>query len=367
MREQGSIHDLDDYLQTRNFAALDGLRAVAVFLVFGFHFGGPSWDKFSGWLGVHAFFVLSGFLITTLLLRERDATGTVSLRAFYIRRAARILPLYFLVYLLVLGLSFVAQGAAWQQMKAATPYYLTLLNELADFAPLQMTWTLGVEWKYYLLWPAVFALFGSTCASRFGTAACGLALLAAVWMTGAHPSWFSPWHYLGMLVGSMVAIAMHSRRTFGWMRIFMTQAAALAVALALVAVHRKSLAISAWIGQPQLIAIYVLLVGMLLPALVANTWLRRVLSSRFLLFVGRRSYAMYLVQYLAAQAVIGMSPATVAGPLLLFASFGVALVASDFLYRRFEKPITDWGQQRARATGQQARALPAAPGGAASA
>jgi len=367
MREQGSIHGLDDYLKTRNFAAMDGLRAVAVFLVFGFHFGGPKWDKFSGWLGVHAFFVLSGFLITTLLLRERDATGTVSLKAFYIRRATRILPLYFLVYLLVLGLSYIAQGAAWEQMKAATPYYLTLLNEYADFAPLQMTWTLGIEWKYYLVWPALFALFGSTCTSRFGTAACGLALLAATWMTGTHPSWFSPWHYLGMLVGSMVAIAMHSRRTFAWMRVLMTQAAAVAVALALVAVHRKSLAISAWIGQPQLIAIYVVLVGMLLPALVANTWVRSVLASRFFVFAGRRSYAMYLAQYLAAQAVIGMLPGTVAGPLLLFASFGLALAASDLLYRWFEKPITGWGQQRARAAAEPARELPAAAGSAASA
>ena len=367
MREQGPVYGLDDYLQTRNFAALDGLRALAVFLVFGFHFGGPKWDRFSGWLGVHAFFVLSGFLITTLLLRERDATGRVSLKAFYIRRAARILPLYFLVYLLVLGLSYIAQGTAWEQMKAATPYYLTLLNEFAGFAPLQMTWTLGVEWKYYLVWPVVFALFGSTCASRFGTVACGLALLAAVWTMGAHPSWFSPWHYAGMLAGSAVAIAMHSRRTFGWMRVFMSPAAAAVVALALVAVHRKSLALSAWLGEPQLIAIYVVLVAMLLPSLVASTWLQRVLSSRFLLFVGRRSYAMYLVQYLAAQAVIGMSPSTVAGPLLLFASFGVALVASDFLYRWFEKPITAWGQRRAGAAAQQAPALPAAAGGAASA
>jgi len=171
-----------------------------------------------------------------------------------------------------------------------------------------------------------------------------------------------------MLVGSMVAMAMHTRRTFAWMRGLMTQAAAIAIALALFLVHRKSLTISARFGEPQLIAVYVVLVGLWLPSLVAaNSWLRRLLSSRFMLFVGRRSYAMYLVQYLAAQAVIGISPTTVAGATLLFASFGAALVVSDFLYRRFEKPITGWGHRQARAATQPAPALPAAPGSAASA
>ena len=70
----------------RRFPALDGLRAIAAVIVVAFHFGGPRWTWLSGWVGVQLFFVLSGFLITTLMLREEESRGRVSLRSFYIRR-----------------------------------------------------------------------------------------------------------------------------------------------------------------------------------------------------------------------------------------------------------------------------------------
>ena len=81
-----------DYLALRRFPALDGLRAIAAVLVVFFHYGGPDWLQ--GWAGVQMFFVLSGFLITTLMLREERGTGRVSLSEFYLRRAFRILPVY---------------------------------------------------------------------------------------------------------------------------------------------------------------------------------------------------------------------------------------------------------------------------------
>ncbi|MEO5738728.1 MAG: acyltransferase [Variovorax sp.] len=355
MRASGSQGDHDKFLETRSFAALDGLRAVSVFLVYTFHFGGPAWARLSGWLGVYAFFVLSGFLITTLLVRERDATGRVSLKAFYIRRSTRILPLYLLVYLVVLAQSWFAQGEPWAQMKAATPYYLTFLNEFADLAPLHMTWTLGVEWKYYLVWPLLFALFGATVASRFTTAIGCAIVLAAIWLSHIPPAWFSPWHYLGMMVGSLVAIAMHTRGTFRWARALMRDGVALAIALALFVIHRKSVVIANRLGEPQMIALYTVLVGLWLPSLMARTGIGRVLGRQFLVFIGQRSYAMYLVQYLAAQAVIAMLPGTVAGPLLLGGAFVLALVVSDLLYRAFEKPLTQWGRRWAKAAKREPR------------
>ena len=89
----------EDYLGMRRFPGLDGLRALAATMVIFFHFGGPNWTWLSGWVGVYLFFVLSGFLITTLLLREQDRTGRISLSNFYIRRVFRILP----PYLVILG------------------------------------------------------------------------------------------------------------------------------------------------------------------------------------------------------------------------------------------------------------------------
>ena len=79
-----------DYLALRRFPALDGLRAIAAVLVVFFHYGGPDWLQ--GWAGVQMFFVLSGFLITTLMLREERGTGRISLKEFYLRRSFRILP-----------------------------------------------------------------------------------------------------------------------------------------------------------------------------------------------------------------------------------------------------------------------------------
>lgn len=86
--------------------ALDGLRGIAVLLVILVHFGRASWFP-GGFVGVDLFFVLSGFLITTLILHEWDSTGTVALRRFYARRALRLLPaacVLFAVFLLVVFL-----------------------------------------------------------------------------------------------------------------------------------------------------------------------------------------------------------------------------------------------------------------------
>jgi peptidoglycan/LPS O-acetylase OafA/YrhL len=364
MDERRSAVDFGDFQGTRNFAALDGLRAASVFLVFSNHFGGPVWARLSGQLGVHAFFVLSGFLITTLLLRERDATGSVSLRAFYIRRGARLLPLYLLVLLAVLGQSYLIQGSAWEQMKAATPYYLSLLNELADFAPYGMTWTLGVEWKYYLVWPALLVAFGATARSRFATAGAGIAALAALAIAKPPWGWLVPQNYVGMLIGSTLAMLMHTRQAFEWMRSLMARSSALLVLLALLLLHRRFPVVASHIGEAAAITVYSLLVAMLIPALVApRNPVARALAAKWLVFIGQRSYAMYLVQYLAAYAVIGLLPEAVAGAgaVLLGLSFVAALALSDLLYRWLERPVTDWGHRKAKAAKLSTRSTLALP------
>src|SRR5688572_30335175 len=107
------------------FAELDGVRAISIFSVVVWH----ATERFA-WLhghhGVTFFFVLSGFLITTLLLREESTRGRVNLKAFWIRRTFRILPLYYCalaVYaVLVLGLGLQADRAA--SFRLALPYYL---------------------------------------------------------------------------------------------------------------------------------------------------------------------------------------------------------------------------------------------------
>lgn len=368
MGERGTRISFDEFQGARNFAALDGLRAVSVFLVFTAHMGGIGWNKFSGWLGVHAFFVLSGFLITTLLLRERDATGRVSLKAFYIRRTTRLVPLYLLILLVVLVQSYFAQDASWAQMMVATPYYLSLRNELAPYAPLIATWTLSVEWKYYLVWPTLITVFGLTTRSRLATVGLCMTALVALSLSRMEPAWLSPQNYIGMMVGSALAILMHTRRTFGWVQGLMTHRAPLVILPLLFIVQRRFPLVESYIGHMGAIALYGLLIGLLLPSLIAvRTFMGRALSAKWLVFIGNRSYAMYLVQYIAAHAVIdvlrGLGVTLVDGQMLLLLSFIVSLAVSDLLYRWFEKPITDWGHRRAKATKEAALLAAALPNG----
>lgn len=144
--------------------ALDGLRAVAVALVLAGHGGIPGVG--GGFIGVDIFFVLSGFLITSLLLDELGRTGRIDLAGFWIRRARRLLPALVLMVLTVAAARelFPHQGltglrndaiaaflwvANWRFVEQQTDYF----TQGAPPSPLQHTWSLGVEEQYYIVWP----------------------------------------------------------------------------------------------------------------------------------------------------------------------------------------------------------------------
>jgi peptidoglycan/LPS O-acetylase OafA/YrhL len=144
--------------------ALDGMRAIAVLLVLLFHLRIP-WFR-AGFLGVDVFFVLSGFLITSLLLEEIRRTGRVSLPEFWARRARRLLPAVVLV-LLVLSLTtsmtttYTERPSVRGDLLATTGYVANwrLISTSSYFAdtgvdsPVEHTWSLAIEEQFYLAWP----------------------------------------------------------------------------------------------------------------------------------------------------------------------------------------------------------------------
>lgn len=153
-----------DYLSRERFGSLDGLRCLCIIAVLWHH--GPVWGAMAapslllqrGFLGVDFFFVLSGFLITTLLLREAARKGRFSLRGFYRRRILRIVPVYFFV-VTAASIYFVLFKGQWQYAGLVPYYYLFLANFLnTDIPLLAPTWSLSVEEQYYLVWPILLIL-----------------------------------------------------------------------------------------------------------------------------------------------------------------------------------------------------------------
>jgi peptidoglycan/LPS O-acetylase OafA/YrhL len=142
----------------KRLPALDGLRAVAVFTVILAHSELAS-RVVPGDLGVSAFFVLSGFLITRLLLREYESTGTVSKKQFYIRRTLRIFPAYYAFLLLSYALDARA-GQIWpaERVITAVTYTVNYFNAFNHHPSTSIAhaWSLAVEEQFYLLWPVVF-------------------------------------------------------------------------------------------------------------------------------------------------------------------------------------------------------------------
>lgn len=143
--------------------ALDGLRGVAIAAVVVFHAGGPS----GGLYGVDIFFVLSGFLITTLLLEEWQRNGRISLRGFYMRRVRRLVPgLAAMLGVVTLGLLLVfafgsldAAGLRWRLLSVLTgaAYVQNVVKAFGSgqtiWPPVGHLWSLGIEEQFYIAWP----------------------------------------------------------------------------------------------------------------------------------------------------------------------------------------------------------------------
>ncbi|MBP2476776.1 peptidoglycan/LPS O-acetylase OafA/YrhL [Crossiella equi] len=343
----------DAYMALRRFDGLDGLRAIAALMVVAFHYGGP--DRLQGWIGVQVFFVLSGYLITTLMLREEDRSGKVSLKAFYVRRVFRILPVYFVV-LAITTVATLALGIYQSShLSEAMPLYLTFFNEFAGGNPFGQSWSLGIEQKFYLLWPLVAFAFGVLPLGRRMAITGGLILVALV----ATPFTFGPqasgWpaHYVSILLGCAMALVMHNRRAYRLVQPLTNPKVAIAMTAGVVVLHYflKPLGdvLNGVAGVPGfvwLMAFYPLAVTLLLPSIIAPGPVQKVLSLRPMAFIGERSYSLYLVQSLAAAVVLFAIPGINNwGWAQAGLTIGLSLLFAMVLYRLVEVPMINLGRK----------------------
>ena len=176
-------------VEAEHVRALDGMRAIAVLLVILFHLRVPGFR--AGFVGVDIFFVLSGFLITSLLLQEVRRTGRVSLPAFWARRARRLLPALVLVLLTVgvataMTATYTERASMRGDLLATTGYvanwhFIETSTYFADIgvdSSLEHTWSLAIEEQFYLLWP----LLVSAVAAMGVRARLGVGTLALIWV-----------------------------------------------------------------------------------------------------------------------------------------------------------------------------------------
>jgi peptidoglycan/LPS O-acetylase OafA/YrhL len=339
---------------------IEGLRAVAVILVLLYHAQIPVIS--GGYVGVDVFFVLSGFLITGILLRERTRTGTISLPNFYARRARRILPAAALVLLVTVVLSTlllpplrmpdIAQDAT------AAGFYVSNIRfgiQATDYlqsqlppSPLLHYWSLGVEEQFYIFWPAlvILATHGakvgrSSVGRRIGVAAAivsAISLVAAIWMTNVNQplAFFSlPTRAWELGIGAMLAVS----------------------TTRLEALPGKLAAAMGWAGLAAILLSAVVLTAdtpfpgtaALLPTIGAGLVVAggfrksaasvgRVLALRVPRYIGRISYSLYLWHWpllVIPAAAIGANLSLPARVGLL----GVAFLLSAASQRWIEEPI----------------------------
>lgn len=342
------------------FTGLDGLRAVAVILVVVYHLF-PGWILRSGLIGVDVFFVISGFLITSLLLRERAKTGTIVLKSFWRRRLRRLVPALALVVTVCSTVAWfiggdVLVGLGRQLLGAATFSYnwVSVADGASYFAASQPElfrnlWSLAVEEQFYLLWPLVIPLFlllrrrwRVALALLLAAASAGWAVVA---LNPADPTrvyYGTDTHAYGLLLGVALAFALQGGLP---RRISPAIGGAIGVvALAgLVLVATLAPGPDAWTFPGMLVLASVLSAVLIVVATAPGSWFGRALDVAPLRWIGDRSYGIYLwhwpVVVLLTTALTGLSPDAGVPPLVGVAAVAITLVAAELSYRFVERPV----------------------------
>ncbi len=361
----------------RYVPALDGLRAFAVLGVIAFHTGVPFLP--GGYLGVDAFFVLSGFLITSLLLAEWRSSAGIGLRAFWARRARRLLPALFL---LLVGVSLYARFVAPPGMypglrldELATLFYvanwhfiLTGANYFVQTGPpslLLHTWSLAIEEQFYLIWPLVVlalmrwakSLWTVLWVAIAGAVASSveMALLYGPGEEQTRVYFGTDTHAQSLLIGAALGVALliwrrsrseeisdEAGREAGLTR-------HMQVVAAVVGIAGFGAAAWCWVRfgyDDSFVFPYgIVIAGLAVAAVIASAALSpagpvsRLLSLPPLRFLGRISYGMYLFHWPIVQYMHYEAPFHLTGYALFGTVVGATVVVSTASYYLLERPI----------------------------
>ena len=360
MERPPAVSQSEVRLTGSHIRGLDGIRAVAVLGVLGFHGGVPGFG--GGLLGVDIFFVLSGFLITSLLVGEWSRTGTVSFRHFYERRARRLLPGLFVLLLLVAAyaqwfaetdtlstlrgdaLATILYVANWRFIFSGQSYFV----HFGPPSPLLHTWSLAVEEQFYLVWPAV-ALFTLRRGGRRAlavAAAVGMVASAVLTPVLLHQGVSVSRLYYGtdtrvqeVMAGALLAVAAPAIARHGraW-RWPVTVLGGLGALFLLWALHNVS-GQGNFLYQGGFLLVAAAAAAVILLVVVQpRALLARVLGWGALGYIGRISYGLYLYHY-PIFLMIDNAHTGLSGAALLVVRLSVTLAAAVVSYHAIEMPI----------------------------
>jgi len=332
------------------FPGLDGIRAVSVLIVFLAHAGFGR--VVPGGFGVTVFFFLSGFLITSLLIREHETYGRIAIAAFYQRRIVRLMP----PLLVTMGLAILAvylgfaQGDLdpWKiisQLFFFSNYYAQIVGSTTSVNGFNILWSLSVEEQFYLIFPFFFIALAN---SRFHIPAIIVVILLTLVWRFVRFEVFLHSHFDiyvstdtridSILFGCLLALL--SDRKPDFLR-FILQWRYLVLALSLAA-----LVISFIVRDPQFRATlrYTLQGIALLPIFYLavnqpNSWLFSWLNWRPVRRLGQYSYTFYLAHFVIIKIMIFNGLDIYSNVALVPLAFGLAVIYSDLVYRLIEKPL----------------------------
>lgn len=342
--EQVSAAHTKDFWNSSYFAELDGLRALSLLLVIGGHtrIEVPMKYYFSGGLGVGIFFVLSGFLITTLLIRENLLGSGNSLPGFYIRRCFRILPMYFVT----LVLYFLA--TAWSRTNlhrflSVLPYDLSLRNEYVPKtldAIFTHSWSLSVEEKFYLFWPMVFVFLVRRPKRWLLVLPIALApLLISTTET-------LPVAYFSILTGCVAAFVLQALSAKAEQTKRLLNAIPAWFALAVWAASYVVSIQSTWR------TVFIVATALFIPKLLVDySWPSKVFGSRPLQYIGKRTYSMYLLHAFClsgVERVLHIHIATISYLATVVIAFLITLAVASATHAWIEQPLIRTGRRLAK-------------------
>jgi peptidoglycan/LPS O-acetylase OafA/YrhL len=354
----------------RYLPGLDGIRAIAVIGVLLFHADLTRMQ--GGFLGVDLFFVLSGFLITSLLLQELDSTGRLKFGAFYLRRARRLLPALFLTLAGTLGLALLFARDAVMQVLKDIPFALTYVTnwayvfrgqsyfEAIGRPPLlQHLWSLAIEEQFYLVWPSVVFLLAYLFRRHLHRAVLLVAGVGAVvstvlmaWSAQRHgypdltdpsPVYFATHtHAMGILTGAAVAALFVGRFQRGTVSRRTSLLASIATVVGIVGVVASFVLVSQYSsalyrgGMLVFALVCALAVG---GAAVPGAWAGNVLGAQPLRYLGQRSYGLYLYHWPVFMLLRPGQDIALSGWANVVLRLGITVVVAELSYRFVEMPV----------------------------